>query len=98
MNNMLTLEEVKNFLEIDQPELEKFLKERKLRAYKIGGEYIRFRKEEVINLRYEIHPQGVSEGRHSFLSRVLEFWRFNNFYIVCGVLILGLVVYFIRNT
>ena len=40
MNNMLTLEEVKAFLELDQTEIEKHLKHGKLRAYKIGGTFL----------------------------------------------------------
>lgn len=98
MNNMLTLEEVRNFLEIDQDQLEKFLRERKLRAYKIGGTYLRFRKEEVINLRYEILPkQPGLETKISWFARFSEFWRFNNFYIISIAIVACLIVYFVRN-
>ena len=37
MNNMLTLDEVKNFLEVEQQVIEKFIQDEVLHAYKIGG-------------------------------------------------------------
>ena len=99
MNNMLTIEEVKNYLEIDQAQLEKFIKQEKLRAYKIGGTYLRFRKEEVLNLRFEITPQGSKYPKKaSFLGRILEFWRFNNFYIVSILIVIAVVIFFIRTS
>lgn len=97
MNNMLTFEEVKNFLEIDQQEIEKHLKEGKLHAYKIGGTYVRFRKEEVLNLRFEVLPgKGRPAANASFGARLRDFWRFNNFYIVSVLLIIALAVLVIR--
>ena len=98
MNSMLTLEEVKNFLEVEQDEIEKYLKQGKLRAYKIGGTYIRFRKEEVIHLRFEGMPQKTKLPKPaSFPGKILEFWRFNNFYIVSILIVAGLIAYFIRT-
>lgn len=94
---MLTLEEVKNFLEVEQQEIEKFVKRGKLRAYKIGGTYLRFRKEEVLNLRFESLPKenksskGLSAG-----SRLGDFWRFNNFYIISLLLVVALAYIVIR--
>lgn len=94
---MLTIEEVKNFLEIDQGQLEKFLTDKKLRAYKIGGTFLRFRKEEVMNLRYEILPsQTKAKQQDSIPGKVWEFWRFNNFYIVSIMIAAALIFYFSR--
>ena len=98
MNNMLTLEEVKNFLDIEQAQIEKFLQDGKLRAYKIGGTYIRFRKEEVLNLRFEIMPQKTKLPKKASVGgRVLEFWRFNNFYILSILIVAALVAYFVKT-
>ena len=90
MNNMLTLEEVKNFLDVTQEDLEKYLKNGKLRAYKIGGTYIRFRKEEVLTLRSELLPKRTKAAAPSMGSRLSDFWQFNNFYIIS--LLIALVV------
>jgi hypothetical protein len=37
MNNMLTLDETKNFLGVEQPVIEKFIRDEVLHASKIGG-------------------------------------------------------------
>lgn len=93
MNNMLSLEEVKSFLEVQQPQIEKYLKEGKLHAYKIGGTYIRFRKEEVLNLRYELpRPRDKkAASNRSVFSRIFDFWRFNNFYLISLAVVGGLL-------
>lgn len=98
MNNMLTLEEVKNFLELEQQEIEKYVKRGKLRAYKIGGTYLRFRKEEVLNLRAETLPKQTRVSSElSFFSRLGDFWRFNNFYIISLLLVIALVFFVARS-
>jgi len=97
VNNMLTLEEVKSFLEVDQPELDQYIKHGKLHAYKIGGIYLRFRKEEVMNVRIELQTKRQKPGAQgSAVFRAGEFWRFNNFCIVSLLIILARVVFVVR--
>ncbi len=99
MNNMLTLDEVKNFLEVDQSVIEKFIQEDALHAYKIGGVYIRFRKEEVLGLKYDVLLHGKRNGTAgSFGQRLWNFWRFNNFYIISALIILALAYGFLHTT
>lgn len=98
MNNMLTLDEVKKYLEIEQQEIEKFIRDGMLHAYKIGGVYIRFRKEEVLSLKYDVLLskkkvlQPISWGQ-----RLWDFWRFNNFYII-SILVIAVLVYWFLHT
>lgn len=96
---MLTLEEVKNFLEADQKQIEDYIKAQKLHAYKIGGTYLRFRKEEVMALHTGT-PSDTKKGRKTgstFFSKIYDFWRFNNFYIIASIIIAGLVVYVVKT-
>jgi excisionase family DNA binding protein len=99
MNNMLTLDEVKNFLGVEQQVIEKFIQDEVLHAYKIGGVYIRFRKEEVLGLKYDVllkKKKGGAAG--SFVQRLWDFWRFNNFYIVSVLIIAALAYWFLHTT
>ena len=96
MNNMLTVEEVKSFLEVSQEDLEKHLKSGKLRAYKIGGTYLRFRKEEVLNLRSELLPKKSKTSAPSLSVRAADFWQFNNFYILSILVVLGLIFVIVK--
>ncbi len=94
---MLSLEEVKNFLEVESETLEKYLNDGKLHAYKIGGTYLRFRKEEVMNLKGEIKPQKKRlSSRGSFWSSLRDFWRFNNFYILSVILVVLAIALFVK--
>ncbi len=99
MNNMLTLDEVKNFLEVEQQVIEQFIRDEVLHAYKIGGVYIRFRKEEVLGLKYDVLLK-KKKGRASgyFWQRLWDFWRFNNFYIISVLIIAALAYWFLRTT
>lgn len=96
MNNLLTVEEVKNYLAIEQQQLEHYIAQGKLQAYKIGGTFLRFRKEDVLNLRFEIQPSSPAgkKKRPNLLAKAADFWRFNNFYIL-SLLIVGAAIYFI---
>ena len=97
MNNMLTLEEVRNYLEVDQQKIEELIKQKKLNAYKIGGTYVRFRKDDVLNLQTELpNHKAKSQVRPSFFSKISDFWRFNNFYIISILLIIALAVLVVR--
>ena len=96
MNNLLTGEEVKSFLAVDQTVFDKYLKEGKLPAYKIGGTYLRFRKEDVLNLRAQLSPKKSSRAKGSFAGQLGDFWRFNNFYII-SLLIAGVVIWVVAR-
>jgi excisionase family DNA binding protein len=99
MNNMLTLDEVKNYLEVEQQVLERFIRDGALHAYKIGGVYIRFRKEEVLSLKYDVLLKKKKTGVSiSAGQRLWNFWRFNNFYIVSALIIAALAYWFLHTT
>ena len=98
MNNMLTLDEVKNYLEVEQQVLEKYIQDGVLHAYKIGGVYIRFRKEEVLSLKYDVLLKQKKNGPSVSLGQKLwNFWRFNNFYLVSVLVIAVLIYWFLRT-
>ena len=97
MNNMLTLDEVKNFLEVEQQVVEKFIQEGVLHAYKIGGVYVRFRKEEVLSLKYDVLLKKKKTSESGSLGqRLWNFWRFNNFYIISLLIIAALAYWFLH--
>jgi len=99
MNNMLTLDEVKNYLEVEQQVVEQFIRDEVLHAYKIGGVYIRFRKEEVLGLKYDVLLKKKKTGTSASLwQRLWNFWRFNNFYIISLLIILALAYWFLHTT
>ena len=97
MNNLLTTEEVRSFLEINQDELDQYVKRGKIQSYKIGGTYLRFRKEDVLNLRIEVMPKKALHSKAPISTKLADFWRFNNFYII-SLIAIGVALYLVITT
>lgn len=97
MNNLLSPEEVKRFLEVDEKDLDQFVNKGRLHAYKIGGTYLRYRKEDVLTLKQELHPGQKTRLSIPWQARVRDFWRFNNFYILSLLLIAILFFVVVRS-
>jgi hypothetical protein len=99
MNNMLTLDEVRKHLDIEPQELERLIKAGMLHAYKVGGVYLRFRKEEVLTLKYDVLAKKAKTADKTSLGhKLFDFWRFNNFYIVSLIVIAVLLYWFLRTS
>ena len=96
MDNLLSHEEVKRYLELEDPDLEKLIEKGKLHAYKIGGTYLRFRKDEVLTLKQESPSDKKNSLSLPWFVRLKDFWRFNNFYILSLLLIAVLFFIVIR--
>ena len=93
-SGMLNLHEVKRYLRVDEKHVQDLIRQGKLTAYKIGGTYLRFRKEQVYELKKAL-PRKTAVGR-SFLETVRDFWYFNSFYILSTVAILLLVYWLFK--
>ncbi len=91
MNKMLNIEEVKEYLKLDEDEIKILVEEEKLNAYKIGGEFIRFRQDQVNTLKQEL-KDALSDDK--FSGKIYRFWSAHNFYIVTSAA-LALIIYFI---
>ena len=87
MDNLLSHEEVKRFLEVEDGQFERLVKSGKLHAYKIGGAYLRFRKDEVLNIKQELFSGKKTALSIPWFARLHDFWKFNNFYILSLFLI-----------
>ena len=88
---LLTLKEASRLLSIPPEEVEKWVREGRLPAFQIAGEYLRFRREEIERFRQERillpevlpPPGGKREGQYTFLDTLQDFFYFNDFYLVC---------------
>ncbi len=93
-NGMLTLNEVMQYLDLDKENVEALIHQDKLNAYKIGGVYLRFRKDQVVQLHNAFtakHSKSVAVVR-----RLYNFWDFNNFYIITAACLIG-ILYFVLH-
>ena len=93
---MLTEEEVRHYLGGSATDVQQLVKKGKLTAYRLGGTYVRYRKEEVLALKNGkkfVSPDVVTR---SSWDRFIDFWKFYSFYIISTVVILGLVLFFLQ--
>jgi hypothetical protein len=96
VDNLLSQEEVKHFLEVEDAQMDHLIKGGKLHAYKIGGAYVRFRKEEVLTVKHEYFNKKGALSIPWFV-RLKDFWKFNNFYIISLFLIAVLFYIVVRS-
>lgn len=94
MEGLLTLHEVMEFLDLNQKQVEGLVQKGKLDAYKIGGAFLRFKKEQVTQLRVRIKP---GEEKSAAVSRrASDFWSFNRLYILSAILFVLLMIVLVR--
>lgn len=99
---LISLHDAADILELSEEELRRFVAEGKVPAYRIGGEYLRFRKSQIEALRsririlkhqsvpiLDIRPAHKEEpkARYSIFDRTRDFLYFNDFYILAFILI-----------
>lgn len=96
-NGFMSLKEAMHFLDVDQAEIEEFVRTHKLHAYKFGGSYLRFKKDELLRLKHDLHKEEKKEETFVDVEvkkkSWLNFWTYNNFYILSALLLTGLLFY-----
>lgn len=100
---LLTLEELSEYLQIKKDTLAGLVERGVISAYKIGGELLRFRRDQIDAIRSEIdsriteedrlvlkagvHRKHFAQENVSFSDRISDFFYFNDFYILSAGLI-----------
>ena len=93
---MLTEEEVEHYLDVNPSEIQKLIKCGKLTAYKVGGTYVRFDKEQVTALKCGKKFVAPEELGRSDVDKARDFWKFYSFYVLSFLLVLLLLVLFLQ--
>lgn len=97
---LLTVREVSLILGISEKEVIDMVEEGLIPAYKVGGVYLRFKREQVEQARKIMKPALMKEreaDKYSFRDRVSDFFYFNDFYIFSAVIILVILVVIFRG-
>ncbi|MFC1548430.1 helix-turn-helix domain-containing protein [Candidatus Omnitrophota bacterium] len=112
---MLTLQELAEYLQVSEDKIIALVDEGVIVAYKLGGELLRFRREQIDAIRSEINSRArenekaeisdarkqarerlkvlnESEKSDTVQNRISDFFYFNDFYILSGILIVILLV------
>jgi len=92
----LTEEEVQHYLGKTPADIQKLMKRGKLTAFRVGGSYIRFKKEEVVALKSGKKFIAPEELGRSQLERFRDFWKFYSFYVITSVCLLVFIILFFQ--
>ncbi len=103
MEKLWTTAEVAKHLGIQDVDVEGLVREGKLTGYKLGGQFLRFRPDQVTALKGTLRfrqstGRRPAEHHASWLQRAREFVYFYDFYIVSASLLAVLLIYLIAST
>lgn len=96
---LITIKEVSEILNISEDKIKEFTEKGQIPAYKIGGIYLRFKREEIEKLRNKFSPEGEKnetsdlkvKDSWTFSQKIKEFFYFYDFYILCFLIIILLL-------
>ena len=97
---LLTIREVSQILGITEKEVIDLAESGKIPAYKIGGLYLRFKREQVEAARKNLKQASIklsAPEKSPFRERVGDFFYFNDFYILSALIITALVLIILRG-
>lgn len=103
MEKLWTTTEVAKYLGVSEEEVEGLVREGRLTGYKLGGQFLRFRPDQVQGLRGQLgrrRPQGVPGTTAQpmiWQERVRDFIYFYDFYILSFLLLIGVMIYLMSS-
>ena len=95
---MLTVRDVAILLEVSEKEVLDLTEQGTIPGYKVGGVYLRFKKEQVDQYKKNqshLKPKEAMKESEGLGSKVHDFFYFNDFYIfaLSFIILLGYLVY-----
>ncbi|MDD5166881.1 MAG: helix-turn-helix domain-containing protein [Candidatus Omnitrophica bacterium] len=98
---LLTVRDVSLILNISEKEVTDLAEDGKIPAYKVGGLYMRFKKEQVEEFRRKIKPlqlkTEVAPQKYSLGEKIGDFLYFNDFYLLATFIIVALLFVIFRG-
>ena len=91
-SQFISVRETAQLLGISEKKVMDLIEARKLQAYRIADKFLRLKKHEVLGIRNtgEV-ARDHTEHAYTQNEKVADFFYFNDFYILCAVIVLGLL-------
>jgi len=70
--------------------------EGKIPAYKIGGEFLRFRLDQIQTMKDHFRPEGA-QPKQNFKEQIHDFFYFNDFYILTLIIIVAILLFIFKH-
>jgi len=94
-SKLLNIRDVAKYLNITEKEVIELATSGAIPAYKVGGVYLRFKKEQLDGIKHKIKPnQSLVSIEGTSFEKVRDFVYHNDFYILSLIIIFSLL-YFI---
>ena len=95
---LLTVREVSQILNIKEKEVVDLSQAGKIPAYNVGGLFLRFKKEQIDNIKTSFIKSNLNQpATYSFGERLRDFLYFNDFYILSIILVILLLVFIFQE-
>ncbi len=95
--SLLTIRDVAKYFNITEKEVINLAERGVIPAYKVGGVYLRFKKEQIEQVKDDIKPnQSLVSIEGTFPEKVRDFIYHNDFYILSLVVVFILLYFIIR--
>ncbi len=97
---LLTVRDVASLLAVSEKEVLDLAESGAIPAYKIGGVYVRFKREQVLDYKKSrvLLGQKVDvKKEYPFKDRLADFLYFNDFYILASLIVVLLLVLIIQG-
>lgn len=106
----LSIREAAELLEISETELRGLIEKHSIPTHQIAGAFLRLKKKELEELKNKwrierelfvkdgkefIH--GAPARKATFLERISDFWYFNDFYVLCSLVIFVLLYFIVTS-
>ena len=97
---LLTVRDVASILNISEKEVMDLAESGQLPAYKIGGVYLRFRKEQVFDFRKKSQSflaKPEEQTHYPLKDKISDFFYFNDFYCLTALLVVILLFVILKG-
>ena len=105
MEKLWTTSEAARCLGVEEREIDRLIRDGKLTGYKLAGQFLRFRPDQVKALRAQLQPQpapatAVAEPppAERWRDKLRDTWYFYDFYLLSFILLAGLVLYLVASS
>lgn len=96
---LLNVQEVCQYLGISEVDLRQLVDRGEIPAYRLGGTILRFRKDQIDQIKargvpkiIRLEEESLSSAADSRMEKLKDFLYFNDFYIISAIIVIVLLV------
>lgn len=94
----MTTREVSHELGLPEQEIIHLAQQNDIPHFRIGGEFLRFKKDDIIKIKPKINKQyNLDNNNHDLGNKIKEFLYFNDFYIGSTIVIVALLWLIVKD-